>query len=340
MTRINLFRTMPFRNTSALTPSIFRSFTLDSVAWGKINLGTTASPLVFAAILIVCSFAVGCSSEKPKTESSITPPVTAPITQPPATAPSTPAPLEATAKPVHKKHVRRIPPTVTYADAISGVSFQYPRKFTLKSGDSVNELVASNAISMNFVQPGGVAVAAVKVPEGVYPKSDLASAMFDVSVNKSLTGEQCAEFPVAQKPQAAENSPQAQADAPAPASKLMIGDLELQSNETTASGEASEQTTKYYHVFENGACYEFALEVATTKGETEEGTKPVDRKEVFTRLERILATVKIIPAPTAPVTAESTSPAPAAPATTDSATPAAMAPASNASVPATATPSQ
>jgi hypothetical protein len=335
MTRINLFRTMPFRNTvSALTPSIFRSFTLDSVAWGKINLGTTASPLVFAAILIVCSFAVGCSSEKPKTESSITPPATAPVTQPPATVPSKPAPLQATAKPVHKKHVRRIPPTVTYADASSGVSFQYPRKFALKSGDAVNELVSSDAVTMNFVQPGGVAVAAVKVPEGAYPKSDLTSALFDVSMNKSLTAEQCGEFPVAQNAQQPQSTPQNSADAqpstPSPASKLMIGDMELQSNETLASTEAREQATKYYHVFENGACYEFALEVATTKGETDEGSKPVDRDEVFKRLEKILATVKINPATTAPMTAESSGTAPAAPVTAES----------SGSAPATTTPSQ
>jgi hypothetical protein len=335
MTRINLFRTMPFRNTaSALTPSIFPSLTLDSIAWGKLNLGTTASPLAFAAILIVCSFAVGCSSEKPKTESSTTQPATAPITQPPATLPSTSAALQAAAKPVHKKAVRRIPPTVTYADAASGVSFQYPRKFTLKSGDDVNELVSSDAVTMNFVQPGGVPVAAVKVPEGAYPKSDLTSALFDVSMNKSVTAEQCGEFPVAQNPQQPQSTPQNSADAqpsmPSPASKLMIGDMELQSNEILASTEGREQATKYYHVFENGACYEFALEVATTKGETDEGTKPVDRKEIFGRLEKILATVKLNPVATAPVTADTANPAPVAPVTAET----------SGSTPTTTTPSQ
>src|SRR5260370_37836024 len=92
-------------------------------------------------------------------------------------------------------------------------------------------------------------------------------------------------------------------------SKLMIGDMELQFTETIAKDGTREEASKYYHAFENGACYEFALKV-TTGVETGEGGKHVDREEVFKRLEKILATVKIAPA------AEGTARAPgAAPAT-------------------------
>jgi hypothetical protein len=312
MTRINLVRTMPLR----ITPFRISPATLDSVAWGKINLGTTASPLVFAAILIVCALAVGCSSEKPKTESSTSQSMTQP-TQPAVTTPvSGPAPVtQAAAKPVHKKVVRRAPATVTYADKTTGLSFQYPRKYALKTGDAANELVSSSPTPMDFVQPGGVAIAAVTVPEGAYPKSDLASAFFDVSVNKSLTAEQCGEFSVPQATPAGPVDPAVKPTAePSKASKLMIGDMELQSSETVASQGAKEQASKYYHVFENGSCYEFALHVATTGGETDEGGKHVERDEVFKRLEKILATVKINPVAAPDVTASDMS-APATPTT-------------------------
>ena len=141
MTRINQFRTATLRSTPA---------TLDSVAWDKINGGKTnfdknTSTLVFAALLIVCSLAVGCSGEKPKPESSTNQPAmtqpTQPIATSPATAPATPA-LQAAAKPVHKKVVRKVPATVTYADKTSGVSFQYPRNYALKPGDAADELVS------------------------------------------------------------------------------------------------------------------------------------------------------------------------------------------------------
>src|SRR5580700_10965384 len=153
---------------------------------------------------------------------------------------------------------------------------------------------------MDFVQPGGVAIAAVTLPTSVYPNGDLAAAFFNVSVNKTLTEEQCGKFSEA-KP-ATPADPEAPASAAIQPSKLMIGDMELQSSESIASQGTREEASKYYHVFENGACYEFALKVATTGSETE-GGKHVDRDEVFQRLEKILATVKIDPVTAPEVTA-------------------------------------
>jgi hypothetical protein len=299
MNRINLFRNTAVRNTLA---------TRDSVSWGKINFERTGSTLVFAALLIVCSIGAGCSSDKPKPVSSNNQPAmtqaTAPIASP------TPAPtLQAAAKPVHKKIVHKAPVMLAYADKTTGISFQYPRKYSLKTGDAADELVSSDAVPMDFVQPGGVAVAAVAVPEAAYPKSDLATAFFNVSVNKSLTAEQCGEFSTPQATTAAAADATASTTAAVPAatepSKLMIGDMELQGAETLACQGTREEASKYYHVFENGGCYEFALKVATTGVETD-GGKHVDREEVFKGLEKILATVKINS------TAEATASAPAA----------------------------
>src|SRR5580693_5169897 len=269
MNRINLFRTTPA--------------TLDSLAWGKTNFDKTTSTLVFAGLLIVCSVAVGCSSDKPKPANSTN---QVAMTQPLPPITTTPDVPVLPAKPVHKKVVRKAPVTVAYEDKASGVSFQYLRKYSLETGDAANQLISSDPVPMNFVQPGGVAIAAVTLPTSVYPNGDLAAAFFDVSLNTALTAEQCGEFSQAK--------PATPADTTAPAagaSKRMIGDMELQSSETVASEGTHEEAAKYYHVFENGACYEFALKVATTGVETE-GGKQVNREEVFHRLEKILATVK------------------------------------------------
>jgi hypothetical protein len=311
MTRINLFRSTPA--------------TLNSIAWGK-NLNNTnftknnfdkTSTLVFAALLIACSLTVGCSSDKPKPVSSISP---SPIAQamPPVTTSSVPAatPVEqAAVKHVHKKIVRKVPPTVTYVDGVSGVTFQYPRKYSLKTGDAAAELVSSGPVPMDFGQPGGVALAAVALPDSTYPNSDLASAFFNVSVNKTLTADQCGEFSVPQPNPAAPADPSVQATAQLatpPLSKLMIGDMELESSDSNIAGQMTngsrEESSKYYHVFQNGACYEFALKVATSKLDTPTTTKPspsrIDREEVFHRLEAILATVKINPITAPEVNAE------------------------------------
>ena len=140
---------------------------------------------------------------------------------------------------MHKRIVHKAPLTLTYVDSSSGVSFQYPRKYALKTGDAAREIIFSDLIPMDFVQSGGIAVVAVALPDSTYPNSDLTSAFFNVSVNKILTADQCSDFSVPQPDPAAPAEPTVQATAqlatPAP-SKLMIGDMELESSETTATG--------------------------------------------------------------------------------------------------------
>jgi len=324
MTRINALRSM--KETNFLT-------------WGK-----NASTLVFAAVLIICSVTVGCSSDKPKPVSSnIQIPVT-PTQNPMA---SMPAPvMQADSKPAPKKVVRKKPATVNYSDKTYGVTFEYPRRYAIETGSAATELITSNPIAMNFVQPGGVALAAVELPETSFANTDFSSAFFNVSVNKTLTADQCREFAVPQpkvattpatstepatasassvQTESASSAPASKSDSqPAPtpsndlasASKLMLGDLELRATEAV-SGEGTRQSdSKYFHAFQNGACYEFALNV-TTVASDQGVTKHVDRDKVFNRLEQILATVKINPVVTAPeVTAEApaTTPVTATPA--------------------------
>jgi hypothetical protein len=314
MTRINMTRINAFR-TIAET---------HCVTWGK-----NTSALIFAAVLIVCSVTVGCSSDKDKPK-PVTTNNSIPVTQTPSPLAPTPAPvMQAATKPAPSKVVHKKPATVNYADKTYGVTFEYPRRYAIETGSAATDLLASNPLAMNFVQPGGIALAAVELPETGFTNTDFSSAFFNVSVNKSLTAEQCTEFAVPQSkaiaPVASTESasaspasaqPEQKTDAKssiesASASKLMLGDLELRATEAV-SGEGTRQSdSKYFHVFQNGSCYEFALNVTTDA--SEEGiVKHVDRDRVFNRLEQILATVKINPVAAPEVTAEAPAPMPAA----------------------------
>lgn len=316
------------------------------LTWGK-----NTSALVFAAVLIICSVTVGCSSDKPK-------PVTADnqisMTQPQAQLQSQPMPApiaQADNKPATKKPVvHKKPATVNYTDKTYGVTFEYPRRYAIETGNAATELVQTNPIPMNFIQPGGVALAAVELPETSFQNTDFSSAFFNVSINKDLNADQCTEFAVPQPKMIAQSEPAPAAPVtstevvkqdstpksdsqPAVAqtaastdqsstkpstdsasnSKLMIGDMELRATEAV-SGEGTRQSdSKYFHVFQNGSCYEFALNV-TTDASGDGLVKHVDRDRVFSRLEQILATVKINPVTTPEVTADA--PAPAAPSAT------------------------
>ena len=337
MTRINVFR-------NSAGPR-------DFLAWGKDiqnNIWGNVNALVFAAVLVVCSLAVGCSSEKPKPVNSN---IQIPVTQAASLAPMPAPAMQAENKPAPKKVVRKKPATVNYADKTYGVTFEYPRRFAIETGDAATDLLASSPVPMNFVAPGGVALAVVELPETNYANTDFSSAYFDVSVHKTLTADQCNEFAVPQpkvmptpaasaeaasrnaaptsstlagseaKPSAAAGAQAATATTassdrkpatvaqsqPEPqGSKLMLGDLELRGTEAV-SGEGTRQSdAKYFHVYQNEACYEFALNVTTAASDGL--IKHVDRDKVFNRLEQILSTVKINP-----VTPEVTAEAPATP---------------------------
>ena len=231
----------------------------------------------------------GCSREDAKPVASSSPNT---VTFNPAPVPVLPGvpttAAQSAVKPV-KKVVKKPPTTVTYSDPDYGVSFRYPRKYTLMGSDNneqTRELMEQEQVAMNFVQPGGIAVAKVEVPQGTFPGSDLSYAAFNLNVNKSLTENECYQF-------ALPGADGADSSAASP-SKVKLGVMEFQEVENLSGPVSRQSDAKYYHVYDNAACYEFALGLATEDG-TEEELTPVNREEVFQKLEKILASVKIKP---------------------------------------------
>jgi hypothetical protein len=262
-----------------------------------------------------------------------------------------PAPIvQAENKPTPKRSVvHKKPATVNYTDKTYGVTFEYPRRYAIETGDAASELIQTNPVPMNFVQSGGVALAAVELPETGFINTDFSSAFFNVSVHKTLSADQCSEFAVPQSKPVAKSETSAastevaktevakqdstpvtktdaqptasteQAKSSTPASdassnsKLMLGNMELRATEAVTGEGTRQSDSKYFHVFQNGSCYEFALNVTTDKS-ADGVTKHVDRDKVFSRLEQILSTVKIAPATVTPEVTAETKPAAETPA--------------------------
>jgi hypothetical protein len=140
---------------------------------------------------------------------------------------------------------------------------------------------------MNFVQPGGVAVATVALPDRSYPGTDFASAFFNVNVNRSVSEQECAHF-------AFVDTSNADGE-PVDAERVKIGSAEMEMTSNFSASVVAQAETQYYHSYENGACYEYVLGLGTEGFATEGGVEHVKRDEVFAKLEKILATVKINP---------------------------------------------
>lgn len=270
----------------------------------------TAAATAVLALMVVLDFN-GCSKASNKSAQA------SPASQN-VSGPNTASPIAATSQPVDqlekkveaviekKKAIKRVS-TATYKNSTYGISFRYPKTYTMLTPEKdIKDSAWPDPVTMNFAEPGGETLTTLVLP------GTRASSYFKTSVNKSLTGEQCSKF--ASVPESAEASTNAETstnppvdaddDSIVPAKTNILGVEFAKTESFTDQSEA-----RYYHHFENGACYEFALGVEDAPGTT----KPVDHLRVFDKLERILTTVKIKSDPV-PVVAASEPAAPTAPA--------------------------
>jgi len=158
----------------------------------------------------------------------------------------------------------------------------------LTSGDkALPQFAPLGDAVMNFVQPGGVAVATVEAPGGSYPGTDFASAFFNVNVNRSLSEQECEHFAFVDSHNVN--------GAPVDAEKVKIGSIDMETTSNFSASAMTQTETQYYHTYTNGACYEFVLSVGTAGYGVKDGVEPVNRDKVFARLDKILATAKVTP---------------------------------------------
>jgi len=251
------------------------------------TVGALGALAMFVAVIVIAS----CSrSNKPvAVQQPIQP--SAPVSAPAVTVPATvPAPVLAKARAKKRRAA-----TLSYVNPEYGISFNFPRNYQLTTGKEVQVASAtSGPFQMDFVHPGGVTLAGVKLPDNAYPGTDFKSAFLNLSVNPGMTSEACTQFSFPDASAGTDGSSQVKT-AQAKTGKVRIGGVEFDQTENSTAAMMKQTDAKYYHAFSNGTCYEFALGIATEGDGNVEGTTPVDRKQVFGKLEKILATVKLQP---------------------------------------------
>lgn len=222
----------------------------------------------------------GCS--KSEKIAAATPP--AQSSPAPSVAPA-PAPIVvAQSKPTKKKKHAKPHALATYSDPTYGVSFRYPDTYILKTGDEPQkDLAGLGPAEMNFVQPGGTTLAAVELPKNAFPGANVSSAFFTVSVNQNLSEGECTQF--------SSSDSSGPADDPNSESTVKVGSLEFNQTEETLK----DFDSKYFHVFENGTCYEFGLGLGNAVNGDKRQLSEAEYEKVFDKLEKIFDTVKIEP---------------------------------------------
>jgi hypothetical protein len=242
---------------------------IEDGGWTGIYLPAICAGIIMTVVLLV---AIACSKKSDNSGNRISAPA-----EPAASTPAAVTAATSTTVPAPKKIKKHRPANATYVNGTYGVSFSYPRKYSLAAGSGK----AASAVQTSFLKPGAVQIAAVDVPDDSYPETDFSSAVLNVSVNPGMSTEECAQF----------------VPGPKDSQVTKPTTIKMGANEFTAleqmNGEKGRQSDmKYYHLFKNGACYEFALDVETSR-KADEDLAQVDRGQVFKKLEKVLTTARI-----------------------------------------------
>jgi len=246
---------------------------IEGDSWQSVYLPVICAGIVMVVVLLL---AVACSKQSNKPVAKVS-------------APTTSMPAATSAAPVVARKLvkKQRPANATYVNVTYGVSFSYPRKYSLQAGSKKSSM----PVPASFLKPGAIEVASVDMPDDLYPDTDFSSALLNLSVNPGLTADECAQFVPSSN----------DADAAKPVSaKLGVNEFaEVEqmhggqiSGEQVNGATNSQSDLKFFHVFKNGACYEFALDVETSR-KADVDLAQADHGKIFQQLEKILATARI-----------------------------------------------
>src|SRR5947209_18442864 len=151
----------------------------------------TAAVTAVVALMFVLDFN-GCSKEKKtapvNTSQSASNPSPTPAAQPAGTPEKKPETVQ------KKKTVKR-PSTAKYQNDQYGVSFRYPKAYAMLSPEKeTSDSAWPDPAPMNFAGDNGETLAELML------KGSRANSYFKVSVNKSLTAEECGKFATTPEP--------------------------------------------------------------------------------------------------------------------------------------------
>src|SRR5438477_1122610 len=144
---------------------------IEGKSWLSTYLPAISAGTVMAVVLFL---AISCSRQSNST-GKISPPAV-----PAASTPAATTAASATAEPP-KKIKKHRPANATYVNGTYGVSFSYPRKYSLQAASKKSPEVMP--MKSNFLKPGAVEIASVDMPDSSYPDTDFSAALLNVSVN-------------------------------------------------------------------------------------------------------------------------------------------------------------
>ncbi len=178
-----------------------------------------------------------------------------------------------------------------YYNPEEGISFRYPRNYSLEEGDvQESSFFLKRQEDLESEQPGATLVATVLIPEDGYPNTTFEHGSLQLVVNETGREKDCRESSLLG---AYGKSPRTMA---------------VQGIEFRWSGRESETAgtkilERVYAGYSEGTCYEFLLTVAAEEAPDPDGfKKPADINKIMKHLEKIVASAQFFTKSTTPPT--------------------------------------
>ena len=180
------------------------------------------------------------------------------------------------------KHALRDSAFSVYNNPAYGVSFRYPRNYSLDEAlDSEEPSIFQAEQELAAQQPGGTLVALVAIPLDAYPNTNFRSGTLQFAVNPVVTPEVCRSFAFP-------------LDGTHTFGSTPIQGINFSWRQRGWARAGTGFLNRDYAGFSNGTCYEFFLEIVTgSNPDLDPSIKDADEVKIMRRLDKIVSSLQI-----------------------------------------------
>jgi hypothetical protein len=170
----------------------------------------------------------------------------------------------------------------TYHNPEEGISFRYPRNYSLEEGDvQERSFFLKKQEDLDNEQPGATLLATVLIPEDGYPNTTFEHGSVQLVINEAGTEKGCRDASVLTS----------SGSFPRTLTARGIGFRWSEEGSETGGTKVLE---RMYAGYAHGTCYEFFLTVAAEEAPDPDGfKKPADTAKITKQLEKIVSSAQI-----------------------------------------------
>ena len=193
-----------------------------------------------------------------------------------------------TPAPSSSKHTPRDSAFSVYNNPAYGVSFRYPRTYSLAEEDLADGSSLKTQQQLQSEQPGAVLIATVEIPSDAYPNTTFSEGHLQFAVNPRATAESCRSFVAPPD-----------SDWSGATDQTVVQGIPFYWRDRGLITSESITFSRDYAGYSNGTCYEFYLQVVSTPASS--SAVPINQADlgkILRPFEKSISSLQLHPEPT------------------------------------------